>query len=192
MTNPLQKRGRRECRVLAATHGPPATKKAGGSHHRFSRIIRPSLRDGFNGVLRAPPGTGLSCPVMSSSFRPLDTSVGMPGPHDFAVRIGIARLANQHVHRIPRSTFRDDRDTSLLPRQNAGTILLLFRIRKAKYFLPRGWTAFLLDCLSGKSVGLLVDTIRWGEGLPVSISVRYGQLTMGSFGVTRAQSARAN
>jgi hypothetical protein len=31
------------------THGPPATKKAGGSHHRFSRIIRHSLRDGVNG-----------------------------------------------------------------------------------------------------------------------------------------------
>jgi len=28
------------------THGPPATKNAGGSHHRFSRIIRHSLRNG--------------------------------------------------------------------------------------------------------------------------------------------------
>src|SRR5262245_2865583 len=37
-------------------HGPPAAKKAGGSHHRFSQIIRHSLRDGFNGVLRALPG----------------------------------------------------------------------------------------------------------------------------------------
>jgi hypothetical protein len=32
------------------THGPPATKKAGGSHHRFSRINRHSLRNGFNGL----------------------------------------------------------------------------------------------------------------------------------------------
>jgi hypothetical protein len=38
------------------THGPPANKKAGGSHHRISQIIRHSLRDGFNGVLRALPG----------------------------------------------------------------------------------------------------------------------------------------
>jgi hypothetical protein len=29
------------------THGPPAAKKAGGSHHRFSQINRHSLRDGF-------------------------------------------------------------------------------------------------------------------------------------------------
>ena len=38
------------------THGPPANKKAGGSHHRLGRDTRPSLRDGFNGVLRALPG----------------------------------------------------------------------------------------------------------------------------------------
>jgi hypothetical protein len=31
------------------THGPPATKKAGGSHHRQGRNNRHSLRDGFNG-----------------------------------------------------------------------------------------------------------------------------------------------
>jgi hypothetical protein len=37
------------------THGPPATRKAGGSHHRFSRLNRHSLRDGFNGFLRALP-----------------------------------------------------------------------------------------------------------------------------------------
>ena len=37
--------------VLAATHGPPANRKAGGSHHRFSRIIRHSLRDGFNAYI---------------------------------------------------------------------------------------------------------------------------------------------
>ena len=31
------------------THGPPANRKAGGSHHRQSRNNRHSLRDGFNG-----------------------------------------------------------------------------------------------------------------------------------------------
>jgi len=33
-------------------------------------------------------------------LRQLDTSVGVSGPHDFAVRIGIARLARRRVHRI--------------------------------------------------------------------------------------------
>ena len=37
------------------THGPPATKKAGGSHHRFSRINRHSLRDGVNGCSAISP-----------------------------------------------------------------------------------------------------------------------------------------
>ena len=39
------------------THGPPATKKAGGSHHRLSQIIRPSLRDGVTVSCALSPGT---------------------------------------------------------------------------------------------------------------------------------------
>ena len=38
------------------THGPPAEKKAGGSHHRYEPNIRPSLRDGVNAYIRALPG----------------------------------------------------------------------------------------------------------------------------------------
>ena len=44
------------------THGPPAIKKAGGSYHRFSRIIRHSLRDGFNAYSALSLETGLDCP----------------------------------------------------------------------------------------------------------------------------------
>ena len=40
------------------THGPPATRKAGGSHHRFSQDIRHSLHNGFNG-----------CSVLSLVYR---------------------------------------------------------------------------------------------------------------------------
>jgi len=47
------------------THGPPATKKAGGSHHRFGRINRHSLRDGFNGFLRTLPGDRAFLPPSS-------------------------------------------------------------------------------------------------------------------------------
>ena len=43
-------------------HGPPAAKKAGGSHHRFGRITRHSLRDGFTAYSVLSPGTGLDCP----------------------------------------------------------------------------------------------------------------------------------
>jgi hypothetical protein len=37
------------------THGPPATKIAGGSHHRFSRNNRHSPRDGVNGCFVLSP-----------------------------------------------------------------------------------------------------------------------------------------
>jgi hypothetical protein len=91
------------------THGPPGSKKPGGSHHRISRIIRHSLRDGFNGVLRALPGEpGFLAPITSRSYCLLDTSVGVSGPHDFAVRIGIARLAKPTRPSQPRLTFGDD------------------------------------------------------------------------------------
>jgi len=74
------------------THGPPATKNAGGSHHRFSRIIRHSLRNGLRLIPRSPWCTGLD-----SHHRPatrlaeLDPSVGGSGPHGFAVRFGLTR-----------------------------------------------------------------------------------------------------
>jgi hypothetical protein len=92
------------------THGPPGSKKPGGSHHRFSRIIRHSLRDGFNGILRALPGEpGFLAPIAARFVSAkLDTSVGVPGPHDFAVRIGIARLARPTRPSHPRLTFGDD------------------------------------------------------------------------------------
>src|SRR4029077_12236198 len=72
------------------THGPPATKKAGGSHHGFSQINRHSPRNGFNGVVLRGDRTGdrafLPPSSARSSSRQLGISVGMPGPHDFAVR----------------------------------------------------------------------------------------------------------
>jgi hypothetical protein len=37
------------------THGPPATKNAGGSHHRFSQDNRHSPRNGFNGCSALSP-----------------------------------------------------------------------------------------------------------------------------------------
>ena len=46
------------------THGPPATKKAGGSHHRFSQINRHSLRDGLRLISRSPRGPGFLAPVV--------------------------------------------------------------------------------------------------------------------------------
>ena len=59
------------------------------------------------------PVTGLFCHRHQWRLRhELDTSVGVSGPHDFAVRFRRSRQNTIHVHRIP-SRVRDDRDTPL-------------------------------------------------------------------------------
>jgi hypothetical protein len=76
--------------VLSAHPRPVCIGRvAHGSHHRWCRIIRPSLPNGFNGLLRALPGDRALLPPSLSRILPrrkLSASVGAPGPHDFAVR----------------------------------------------------------------------------------------------------------
>ena len=61
------------------------------SHHGHTRDIRHSPRNGFNGFLRARPGDRLCClrrlARCVSIVTKLDISVGISGPHDFAVRL---------------------------------------------------------------------------------------------------------
>jgi hypothetical protein len=54
------------------------------------------------GLLRALPGEpGLFVTVISGiASTDLDTSVGVSGPHDFAVRLRYLRLGTLRVHRI--------------------------------------------------------------------------------------------
>jgi hypothetical protein len=68
------------------THGPPANKKQAASP-QVQPNIRPSLRDGFNGVLRALLGDRAFLPPSprESSSTKLSASVGVPEPHDFSV-----------------------------------------------------------------------------------------------------------
>ena len=48
------------------------------------------------------PVTGLFCHRrLRGLLRKLDTSVGVSGPHDFAVRFSAIRLGHLCVHRIP-------------------------------------------------------------------------------------------
>ena len=58
------------------------------------------------------PVTGLFLPPsFAKEFRKLDASVGAPGPHDFAVRESIARLATQKARNdaIASTPFRAQR-----------------------------------------------------------------------------------
>jgi hypothetical protein len=68
------------------THGPPATKNAGGRYHRFGRINRHSLRNGVNGLYRARPGeTDFRVTVTSEiALAGLAPATGAPGPHALA------------------------------------------------------------------------------------------------------------
>jgi hypothetical protein len=84
-------RGRREYRAFDAPAALCAmiVRAHKCSHHGHTGFTRHSPRNGFNGFLRALPGDRACLPPSSAkvSFRELDTSVGVSGPHVFAVRI---------------------------------------------------------------------------------------------------------
>ena len=79
----------------------PAASCAAKKHtSRFNRDTRPSLRNGFNGVVRALPGVRDLIVTVISGFvaRRLDASPGASGPHAFAVR--------SHIVRVKRNDLR--------------------------------------------------------------------------------------
>src|ERR1700747_1024207 len=86
------------------------------SHHGHTGITRHSPRDGFNGFLRALPGEPgfLATVAYGSSSDKLDISVGISGPHDFAVRETHARQARVSRPSHPAPNVRDDRETPLV------------------------------------------------------------------------------
>jgi hypothetical protein len=77
--------------------------------------------NGFNGFLRALLGEpGLLSPSLArSSSHRLNPSVGGSGPHDFAVRFQVARLAPQQRPPHPVPNVRDDRETPLYRARDA-------------------------------------------------------------------------
>jgi hypothetical protein len=76
-TSALEGRGRREGWVSTDTHGPRATKKARGGHHRLSRKHPAFPAQWFYGLYVLSPGTGLSCPRHA---RALDQSLSRAWP----------------------------------------------------------------------------------------------------------------
>jgi hypothetical protein len=84
-------------------------QKSTRQNHRYRRINRPSLRDGFTAYTCSSRGPGFLAPVISGSFRQLSASVGAPEPHDFAVRTRHVRRTWRSRPSHPRPTHRDDR-----------------------------------------------------------------------------------
>ena len=114
------------------------------SHHRFTGSIRLSLRNGFNGFLRALPGDRACLPPsLRVASAELDTSVGASGPHDFAVRVSTVRPRTFvhrrcRVHRIPHPTSVTIAKRPSLGAGRRGNMEVIWVGREGKYFWGRG------------------------------------------------------
>ena len=140
----LEERGRRECRVLQ----PPPTASRGvkEAHEQVTtgRAENTGIpcANGFNGFLRALPGEpGFFATVISEKLasQEFDTSVGMSGPHDFAVR----ELRHSSFRRRPRpshpaSRFVTIAHTPLLPRRDGASFGFDLPDGTRKIFFARG------------------------------------------------------
>jgi hypothetical protein len=69
--------------------------------------------------------------------RELDTSVGVSGPHAFAVRLSAVRQERIRVHRIP-PYVRDDRETPLCVGRDGGSLMGDLGKSRSGIFLRRG------------------------------------------------------
>ena len=90
---------------------------------------------GFNGLPRGLPGepgfvASVACGIAN---RKLDTSVGVSGRHDFAVRLRAVRLSAQKRPSHPAANVRDDRETPLVRRRDGSALSLLLPRRQEKF-----------------------------------------------------------
>ena len=99
------------------THGPPAAKKAGGSHHRLGRDTRPSLRNGFNGLLRALPGDRAFLPPSPRGSYPGNLA-SASGCQDHTTSpsaiVSFVRATCALTPSHPALNVRDDREAPLM------------------------------------------------------------------------------
>jgi hypothetical protein len=87
------------------THGPPATKVAGGSDHRFSRNNRHSPRNGFTAYTSSPRRPGLIAAVPPGSTRGLTPASGCRDRTISPSALFAFVSRKQRVHRIPHPTL---------------------------------------------------------------------------------------
>src|ERR1700730_7287508 len=105
----------------------------------------------------SPRRPGFFATVARGLLHELSTSVGVPGPHGFAVRVSAARLAPLLRPSHPVPNVRDDRDTSLLWVETAETSGGDLPDGTSEKFFVRGLDRFSLTqliCPSGKSVAI--------------------------------------
>jgi hypothetical protein len=93
------------------------------------------------GLWRALPGDRAFLPPSRarSSSRALDTSVGVSGPHGFAVRVGVARRATPARPSHPALHVRDDAYAPPDERGTAGEKHIFLK-NESEIFSQGGWT----------------------------------------------------
>jgi hypothetical protein len=124
---PQKNGGRRECRVHAAPAASRANEKSTrASHHRYAETVRHSLRDGATAYFVLSPVTGLFCHRrFADNPAKLDTSVGVSGPHDFAVRHGFIRRLKPPRPSHPAPRFVTIAKRPLCERETAELVNLI-------------------------------------------------------------------
>jgi hypothetical protein len=142
------------------------------SHHRYTAISRHSLRDGFNGFLRALPGDRAFLSPSPRGYRrvgpvrtdiastKLDAGVETSEPHDFTVRI--ERCSPSAPTRPPHSepNVRDDGDTPLQWDRNDVFLNLIWVKREPIYFFERDWTGSIGLIRFNKSRGRRTENLE--------------------------------
>jgi hypothetical protein len=136
-------RGRRECRAPMRRG-----KKCARSSHGHTGITRHSPRNGFTVSFVLSPAIGSFATVTCGTYRKLDTSVEVSGPHDFTVR---------KLHRPSRAPLRPPHPAPTfvtfanvpLSRTGRDEYRLICNFGKSEYFCQRGFTDFWVICPSG-------------------------------------------
>jgi hypothetical protein len=120
-------------------------------HHRFTGTTRRFLHNGFNGFLRALPGVpGLLATVVGRSLCRSDTSVGVSGPHDFAVRFTCSSSAARSASTAFRPTFVTIARAPLLSGRNGRRYRPSRDFGKSEYFCETDLTGFLQKLPDGQ------------------------------------------
>jgi hypothetical protein len=108
------------------------------SHHRFTGLLGVSCATVLTAYTALSSVTGLSCHRRFSGYpAKLDTSVGVSGPHDFAVRSSAIRLLT-----LLASIASNPASVTIAKRPfvgwTAGVLKMFLPIGKAGYFQGRG------------------------------------------------------
>ena len=113
------------------------------SHHRSTGITRPSLRNGFNGFLRALPGDRALLPPSSPRSVLLENLTPASGRQDHTASPSAdkrLRLWRRLTSIASLPYVRDDRETPLCVGRDGEDEEVICLGSEPKYFCERGWT----------------------------------------------------